>query len=224
MFPISDSIPARRFPFITVALIAINVFVFFQQIVTPDTEAFVATYALIPSKVNFANPATLFPFITSMFLHGGFLHIISNMWFLWVFGDNVEGYLGTFKYLLLYFASGILGSLAQFLLMRDSPIPTLGASGAIAGVLGAYYVMFPESKIKTLLPVFGFISFVTVSAPFMLGYWFILQVISGAVSLPSTGSMGGVAFFAHIGGFIAGFVLAKILKPRNIDTIEGSLA
>lgn len=216
MFPISDSVPARRFPFLNVAIIVLTIYVFYQQLIAPSQEAFIVQYALIPSLIDFNNFQTLLPFVTSIFLHGGFLHILSNMWFLWVFGDNVEGHLGFVPFLFLYFASGIIGSLAQYLLMPSSPIPMLGASGAVAGVLGSYFVLFPHSRIKTIIPFFGFASIMYVGAPFMLGYWFVLQIFSGVSSLPFLGEGGGVAFFAHIGGFVTGFILAKILRKREV--------
>lgn len=213
MIPISDSIKSRTFPFLNIFLILTTVSVFFLQLTTVDQEEFINQYALIPQIVNFANFSTLIPFVTSIFLHGGFLHIISNMLFLWVFGDNVEGHLGVLPYLVLYLASGITGGLLQYMLMPDSPIPMLGASGAIAGVLGSYFVMFPGSKIKTIVPFFGFITTAEIPAPFMLGYWFLLQVISGTFSLTVSADGGGIAFFAHIGGFVAGFILTMLFKP-----------
>ena len=215
MFPISDSIPSRRIPFINVAIILVTIYVFFQQIVASNQEAFIAQYALIPVLVNFSDPQTLFPFITSIFLHGGFLHIVSNMWFLWVFGDNVETHIPFVFYPLLYLLSGIVGGLSQYIFSPQSNIAMLGASGAVAGVLGAYYVLFPHSKIKTLVPFFGFATIVRVGAPFMLGYWFILQVFSGVTSLPMLGETGGVAFFAHVGGFVTGVFFAKLFKKEK---------
>lgn len=213
MIPISDSIHSKRFPIINISIIAATIFVFFQQITVHNPDAFIENYALIPALINFSIPDTLFPFLTSIFLHGGFLHIASNMVFLWVFGDNVEGHLGIF-YPILYFASGIAGGLSQYVLNTESPVPMLGASGAIAGVLGSYYVLLPHSKIKTLVPFFGFLSVVEIPATFMLGYWFLLQVLSGAVSLSYVSdATGGVAFFAHIGGFIAGLLITMALKP-----------
>ena len=220
MFPISDSIKARRFPFINIILVIATVFIFIQQLITPNPEFLIQKYALIPTQVLFSNFLTLAPFITAIFLHGGFLHIISNMWFLWVFGDNVEGYTGWFFYPLIYFLSGIIGNFAQYILMPSSPIPMLGASGAIAGVLGAYYVLFPKSQIRTLVPVFGFPAVVNISAPFMLGYWFVLQIISGAVSLPFFAGTGGVAFFAHVGGFITGVIFGQMLKQDVEEQLE----
>jgi len=226
MFPISDSVPARTFPIANIAIIVATVFVFIQQLVSPDPEAFIYQYAFIPAEIDFGNAYTLTTFITSMFLHGGLLHIISNMWFLWVFGDNVEGYLGKLGFLVTYFVSGIVGGLLQYSIAPNSPIPMLGASGAVAGALGAYYVLFPHSKIKTLVPFFGFASIVEIGAPLMLGYWFILQVFSGAASLPFISEQGGgVAFWAHVGGFAAGVILANLMKKRDgSEHIEASVA
>lgn len=215
MFPISDSIQSRRFPLLNITIIAATIFVFIQQLLAPNQEAFIRSYALIPSLVNFADFSTLTPFVTAIFLHGGFLHIISNMWFLWVFGDDVEDRFGFFLFPILYIGAGIIGNVVQYALMPSSTIPMLGASGAIAGVLGAYYVLFPYSKIKTLVPIFFFLTVVEIPAPFMLGYWFILQVISGASSLPFSGSSGGIAFFAHVGGFISGIVFVKLFGIRG---------
>lgn len=217
MFPISDSHPAGRFPLINIILIAATVFVFIQQLLTANPEEFISQYALIPSLINFSDFQTLIPFISAIFLHGGFLHIISNMWFLWVFGDNVEGHFGFLLFPIVYFLSGIIGNLVQYLFMPSSSIPMLGASGAVAGVLGAYYVFFPHAKIKTLIPFFGFASIVSIPASFMLGYWFVLQLFSGAVSLPFSGETGGVAFWAHVGGFATGVIFAKIFKSLKAD-------
>lgn len=216
MIPISDSISARRFPLLNVLLIGITFFVFYLQITAPNFEAFILRYAFIPANIDFTNYTTLFPFITSIFLHGSILHIISNMLFLWVFGDNVEAHFGWIFFLPVYFISGFVGSVAQYILMPTSTIPMLGASGAVAGMLGAYYVLFPHAKVKTLVPFFGFLSVVNIPAGFMLGYWFVLQVLSGAISLPFSSESGGVAFFAHVGGFLTGIFFAKLTKPKDI--------
>lgn len=222
MFPISDSIPSRRFPFINIGLIIITCYIFYLQMINP--ESFTINYALVPSLVNLADYSTLLQFITSIFLHGGWLHIISNMWFLWIFGDNVEGSLGHFWYLILYLLSGIIGGLAQYIFMPSSDIPMLGASGAVAGALGAYFLLFPHHKIKTLIPIFGFISFTNVSAYIMLGYWFVLQILSGAMSLPSSGvDEGGVAFWAHVGGFLAGLIMGRLFAKAEKNVIEGEI-
>lgn len=215
MFPLYDTIRPHRFPFLNWALVIITVYVFFLQLTTPEVEAFIMQYALVPSLVDFANPVTLLPFITAIFLHGGLLHILSNMWFLVVFGDNVDASLGFFGFLLLYFAAGIIGNFVQFLFTPDSNIPMLGASGAVAGILGCYYVLFPHSKIKTLVFILFFVTIIEISAPLMLGYWFILQIISGAASVPMLGAeTGGVAFFAHIAGFVVGLVFGYFYKNK----------
>ncbi len=214
MFPLWDSIHTNKFPLVNITLIIVTGYVFFKEISAVDPNAFIQQYALIPSLVSLSNFATFFPFLTAIFLHGGWLHILSNMWFLWVFGDDVEGYFGHFFYLILYFLSGIAGNIVQFLLMPHSNIPMLGASGAIAGVLGAYFVLFPYSKVKTFLPIFFFFTIVDIPAPFMLGYWFLLQLVSGAASLPLMGAVGGVAFFAHVTGFLVGAIVGTSSKER----------
>jgi membrane associated rhomboid family serine protease len=217
MLPISDAqYKAGRFPLFNILIIGFTIYVFFLQITSSDQEAFIYQYALVPASVDWSNFATLFPFVTAMFLHGGFLHIFSNMLFLWVFGDNVEGSLPLFFYPLLYLGSGIVGAVTQYLLMPASTIPMLGASGAVAGALGGYFALFPHHRIKTLvfLPPF-FITTAEINAGLMLGYWFILQLFSGALSLPFLGEQGGVAFFAHAGGFIFGYIFTKLLGRYN---------
>ena len=196
---------------------------FYLQITALNPEAFIYKYALVPSEIDFSNFATLYPFVTSMFLHGGFLHIGSNMLFLWVFGDNVEGHLPPFVYLFLYLGAGIVGSLAQYFMDPTSTIPMLGASGAVAGALGAYFTLFPHHKIKTLVILPIFITIIEISAVFMLGYWILLQLISGAGSVGLPADQGGVAYFAHIGGFAFGYFFAKIFAktvPQELRRIE----
>ncbi len=214
MFPISDSIRARRFPFITLLFIFLTVFVFFQQLAAPDQEAFLLEYSLIPSRIDFSNLVTFIPFITAIFLHGGFLHILSNMWFLWIFGDDVEGYLPPFIFFFLYLFAGIAGNLVQYSFMPTTSIPMVGASGAVAGVLGCYFVLFPHSKIKTLVFLFFFVTVIEINAPLMLGYWFLLQLFSGTVSLPFMNDQGGIAFWAHVAGFIAGVIFGVLFKGQ----------
>lgn len=215
MFPISDSIPSRRFPFFTLLFILFTVYIFFQQLLSSNQVDFINKYALIPSNINFSNINTLLPFVTAIFLHAGFMHILSNMWFLWIFGDNVEDYLNPFFFLLLYITAGIAGNLAQYLFMSNISIPMLGASGAVAGVLGCYYILFPFSKIRTIVFAFFFMTTIEISAPIMLGYWFVLQLISGTVSLPSSTEQGGVAFWAHVVGFIVGIIFGIIFKKTH---------
>jgi membrane associated rhomboid family serine protease len=212
MFPISDSIQARRFPFITLSVILLTVYIFAQQFLALDQVGFIELNSLIPSRVNFSDFSTLFPFVSAIFLHGGILHILSNMWFLWVFGDDVEGYLPAFVFLLLYITAGVGGNLAQYFFMPGSSIPMLGASGAVAGVLGCYYILFPHSKVKTVVFLFFFVTIIEISAPLMLGYWFVLQLVSGAASLPFMNDQGGVAFWAHAAGFLIGMFFGIFLK------------
>ena len=218
MFPVSDADhKVRKFPFVNVALILANIIVFYFQLTASNFEAFVYQYALVPAEINFSDWATLYPFITSMFLHGGFLHIISNMVFLWVFGDNVEDVFGHINYLLIYLLSGIVGSFAQYMLSPDSAIPMLGASGAVAGALGAYFVLFPHHRIKSFIFLPPFISMTTLSAGFMLGYWVVLQIISslGVLGM-GMAEQGGVAYLAHLGGFAIGFLFGRIVPKQSI--------
>lgn len=223
MFPISASIRSKRVPVITLLLIAINILVFVLQIQSNNLDKFIDLYALIPKNINFFNLNTLPPFITAIFLHGGFFHLLSNMWFLWVFGDAVESELGTLKYLSVYFAAGILGNFAQYLLNPASPIPMLGASGAISGILGAYMILFPKSMIKTFMIFIFSVSIVNIPALIYIFYWFILQLFAGILSLPFSYQSGGVAFWAHVGGFLAGAYLVKRIKTPRAPYIEGEI-
>jgi membrane associated rhomboid family serine protease len=225
MIPISDSVKSKKFPILNLLIIGINIYVFIQMLLSGNIDAFIGNFALIPANIDFSNISTLYPFITHMFLHGGFFHIISNMLFLWVFGDNIEGHYGRLWYLIIYFISGIAGALLQFIFSPHSMIPMLGASGAISGILGAYYISHPHSKIKSLFPIFFFITFIEIPSGLYIIYWFVLQLFSGITSLGSiTDQTGGVAVWAHIGGFIAGVLLAKILPEQNNDgIIEGEI-
>lgn len=218
MFPLSDGFKSSKFPVMTWFLILLNTAVFVYEVMTPDIDSFINHYALVPSHVDFTNYVTLIPFVTAIFLHGGFLHILSNMWFLFIFGDNVEEAFSPLGFLFLFLISGIFGNLLQYAISPHASIPILGASGAIAGVLGAYYKLYPYAKVKTLIFVFFFVTVLDLSAPLVLGYWFILQLISGFGSLAQTNmDQGGVAFFAHIAGFIVGILLAKMMSKRIIS-------
>lgn len=215
MIPLSDTKTSGKFPFWIVAIIAVNAWVFLQELISPNPDLFISQYAVIPSQIDFSTLSTLIPFITSQFLHGGFIHIISNMWFLWIFGDNVEERLGSFFFPILYLLAGAVGGLVQYIFIIDSSIPMLGASGAIAGVLGAYLAFFPSHRIKTLMPLFGFFTVINLPAYIVLFFWFFTQLFSGSASIiTATASLGGVAFFAHIGGFVTGWLVAKLFnKP-----------
>lgn len=213
MIPLRDSHPANIFPFWVITIIALNIYVFFLELTAANPDLFIAQYALISNLVDLADSQTWIPFITSQFLHGGFVHIISNMLFLWIFGDNVEGRLGFLLFPIFYLAAGAAGGAAQYILDPNSTIPMLGASGAIAGVLGAYFALFGHHKIKTLVPVFGFLTVVDIPASVMLFYWFITQLFSGVASIPlAAEGLGGIAFFAHAGGFVFGWVVGRSFK------------
>jgi membrane associated rhomboid family serine protease len=214
MIPLRDSESPGIFPFWVFTIIAANTFIFYLQTTSSNPDAFISQYSLIPSQINFNNPTSLLPFITSQFLHGGILHILSNMWFLWIFGDNVEGRAGKILFPLLYLISGAAGAFAQYIFMTDSNIPMLGASGAIAGVLGAYFAWFPHHKVKTLLPLFVIFTIIEIPAFLMLLYWLATQIFAGVGSFNPEQDIGGVAYFAHIGGFIAGWVSAKLLNGK----------
>jgi membrane associated rhomboid family serine protease len=217
MIPISDSNPSRRFPLVNLSLIAINVIAFLFELSLPTRtlERLVATWGVIPSNIllALANPFDVSPFIwltlvTSQFLHGGWAHIIGNMLFLFVFGDNIEDTLGHWGYLIFYLLAGIAAALVQIFVMGPSRIPTIGASGAIAGVLGAYLILYPTARIGILLPIFIFFTTIDLPAIFVIGWWFVQQFFYGIGSLTTTAAAtGGIAFWAHIGGFITGLVL-----------------
>ena len=216
MFPIKDHHPSGKFPFVNLGLIFTNIYIFFKELTVIDLNSYINTYALVPRNVDFSRPETLTVFITSLFLHAGFLHILSNMWFLWIFGDNVEARLGHVKYLVFYLFCGIAASFGQHIFISNSALPMLGASGAIAGVLGAYLHFFPKSTIDTLIPIFGFPTIMAIPASFMLIYWFITQAFSGAASIVvATASVGGVAYIAHAAGFLSSLIFSLFFTPRK---------
>ena len=224
MIPLRDSIRARQKPYVNWLLIVVNFIVFFSYLGLSQSrlEELYFQYGVVPSKVVYLLQTgaswhlVLIPFITAMFLHGGWLHIIGNMWYLFIFGDNVEDRLGHARFLLFYLITGIIGSLAHVLMNAGSPIPTVGASGAIAGVLGGYFLLFPRARILSLVPFFVFFM-VEIPAVFFLAFWFILQLINGAVSLG--GVANPVAWVAHVGGFLAGAVLIKLIAPRHSNNL-----
>jgi membrane associated rhomboid family serine protease len=232
MFPISDNNPTRITPYVTYVLIVVNilVFIFELSLTQPGLEQFFQLYAVVPKELSasFAGvplnqsvpePLTL---ITSQFLHGGFMHILGNMLFLWIFGNNIEDQLGHVKYVIFYLTCGALAALAQWIFSTQSGIPSLGASGAIAGVLGAYILRFPNARVRTLLFLGPFITFPDIPAIFFLGIWFVQQALYGVASLnvPSTIGMeeGGVAYWAHIGGFVFGAILGPLMGLFSSDS------
>jgi membrane associated rhomboid family serine protease len=212
MIPIRDEIPTRRVPIVNYLLIAVNIIVFILVWSSGSAqESLFNQFAMIPA--NFANGVSLGDVIsifTSMFMHSGLAHIAGNMLYLWIFGDNVEDSLGHVGYLVFYLLGGVLASLAHILTNSGSQVPTVGASGAIAAVLGAYLVLYPQSRILTFIPLGFFMRLTSVPAIIVLGLWFILQLFNGVLTIGAA-DVGGVAFWAHIGGFVAGVVIAKLL-------------
>ena len=208
LFPYKDDNPRVLFPYITYTLITINILIFFTfmyvSFLTPNTNLFY-TFGFIPNSIN------LFTILSSMFIHGGFGHIFSNMWFLYIFGDNIESILGHVKFLLFYILCGFGAAFAQYIINPNSSIPMVGASGAIAGVLGAYMISFPKAKVHVFAFIIIFITTLIVPAQIVLGLWFFIQLSSGLNSL-GIDTNGGVAWFAHIGGFIAGIGSIKYIQ------------
>ena len=219
MIPLRDTIPVRRFPIVNTALIALNVLVFlFESLLGP--EELISLFGLFGlTSARFWQGGGLdrwWPLLTAPFLHGGWWHLISNMLALYIFGDNVEDRLGRVRYPLFYLGSGLAAHAAHLLAQAGSPIPTVGASGAIAGVLGAYLVLFPRARVVTLVPVFYFLRLVQVPAAVYLGFWFVSQLFNGLFALSATSVLqaGGVAWWEHIGGFIFGLVVIRLISPR----------
>jgi membrane associated rhomboid family serine protease len=212
MFPISDVIPSRTVPFVTVGLIVANALVFLYMLALPDgmLESFVSTYAVVPA--SFSVPTL----VTSQFLHAGWMHIIGNMLYLWIFGDNVEDRLGHVRYLLFYLGAGAVAAILQVLFNPFSAVPMLGASGAIAAVMGAYFVLYPQSRVLTAIFIVIFFDVVEIPAVFFLGIWFLMQLLSGVGSLGvSNAAGGGTAFWAHVGGFVVGAAIGLVLRARD---------
>ena len=214
MFPIGDDNSQRRtLPVVTYVLVGLNVFMFLLELSAGDN--FIQRWAFIPAAFA-ANPAGNFITIfTAMFMHGGWLHLLGNMLFLWIFGDNVEDRLGHAKFLVFYLLAGIAGTLAQFALAPHSSVPNVGASGAIAGVLGGYILLYPRARVLTVIFIIIFFTLIEIPAVFVLGFWFFQQVAFGALDLSNpTGQGGGVAYFAHIGGFVFGLLAIKAFAQR----------
>lgn len=215
MIPISDQTPVRRFPIVNYLLILVNFFVFLVFLSAgSNQDALVQKYALVPAQF-LANPtAHIVDIFTSMFMHGGWAHILGNMLYLWIFGDNVEDRMGHFPYIFFYLLGGVVASLAHVYTNPASQIPTVGASGAIAAVLGAYLVLFPRGRVLTFIPLGFFLFLRTIPASIVLGFWFILQLFSGLLTLGGP-DVGGVAVWAHIGGFVFGLLVALVFVRRT---------
>lgn len=227
MIPIRDDQPRFSKPYITYTLVALNVVVFlFELSIGAQSHralnAFIYEFGVVPEHFTEAlnghfplsNLGLFIPILTSMFLHASWLHILGNMWVLWIFGDNIEDYLGHFQYLIFYLVCGFAASITHIFLNFGSNVPSVGASGAIAGVMGAYFLLYPKARVLTLVP---FLVFFTVWLPawVVLGYWFLTQFVSGATTIAfSSQTGGGIAFWAHVGGFVAGIVMIKLFPQR----------
>ena len=219
MIPLRDTARLSTFPIINIIFIAINIIIFvYEQSLGNRLNQFIYHYGLVPailfSNAELSVTDRFLPFMSSMFLHGGWLHLIGNMLFLYIFGDNVEDRLGHLKYAVFYIICGLIAAMFQVATNLHSNIPMVGASGAISGVLGAYLLFFPKSKVLTLVPIFIFIQFIHIPAAVFILIWFGFQLLSGIGTLSISHGMGGVAFWAHIGGFIGGLILAKPFQKK----------
>ena len=219
MIPLRDVIPSRTTPYVTIGLIAVNALVFLYEMTLgdPRLEEFIIYFGLVPAAFSWV------AVLTSMFLHGGFLHVGGNMLFLWIFGDNVEDRMGLGRFLVFYLLCGAAAALAQTAMSPDSVVPMVGASGAVAGIMGAYFVLYPHSRIVTLIPLFVFFHVMEVPALVFLGLWFVLQFISGVGSIAAaTGGepAGGIAFWAHVAGFVAGVSGVLVFRRPERQRVE----
>jgi len=212
MIPLRDVIPSRTFPFVTITIIVLNALAWMLELSldSRDLQQFIYTYGVIPG--NFHAPTL----VTSMFLHGSWMHILGNMWYLWIFGDNVEDRFGHAGFVLFYLLCGFAAALGQILINSSSMLPTIGASGAIAGVMGAYFVMYPQSRVLTLVPIVFYIDIIELPAIVLLGFWFLMQLFNaGAVAVATNSTGGGVAFAAHVAGFLVGMASAFVFRKRD---------
>jgi membrane associated rhomboid family serine protease len=227
MFPLRDRLPSRTTPFVTWLLIAANVLAFLYELAMIEAvgDRFVLAWGMVPARLAHDPSGEAVTVLTSMFLHGGWVHLGGNMLFLWIFGDNVEDRLGHLRYSLFYLLSGVAAAAAQFFIDPGSRLPMVGASGAIAGVLGAYVLLYPRARVLVAFPIFFFIQFFELPAWVVIGEWFVLQLFNGALSLGPRAAAGGVAFFAHIGGFVAGVAMIKLMAPAaraRVSTSAGA--
>jgi membrane associated rhomboid family serine protease len=214
MIPLRDVIPSRTTPYITVTLIVLNALAWFYELAVPEDllPVFLQTYGVVPA---YFRAPTL---VTSMFLHGSWSHVIGNMWFLWIFGDNIEDRLGHGRFVLFYLICGIGAAAGHILMEPRSMLPTIGASGAIAGVMGAYFVLYPHSRVLTLVPLFIYWEIVELPAIFLLGFWFLMQLFGagiGTISSTSGAESGGIAFMAHIAGFALGALIVFVFRKSR---------
>ena len=233
MIPLRDTIPSRTIPYVNYLLIVVNVLVFIYELSWGgQLPRLLGGYGLIPARFfvlhasHKVSPVIVYlPFISYMFFHGGWLHLLGNMLYLWIFGDNIEDRLGHGCYLIFYLVCGLAAAVVHLLTNTNSVVPTIGASGAIAGVMGAYLMLYPRARVVTLLPIFFFFYIVEIPAFFFLGFWFLLQLVQGFSTLASHAPVyGGIAWWAHIGGFLFGQLVAFLLvKSRRDETKGGSV-
>lgn len=219
MIPLKDDIPSSTFPIVNYVLIALNLAVFgFELSLGRSLDQYLYTHAVIPAEVVSVGLTAeqIVKMTATMFFHGGWLHLLSNMLYLWIFGDNVEDRMGHFKYLVFYLVTGYLATFAHIFFHPQSNIPLVGASGAIAGVLGAYLILFPRARVLTLVFIFIFIQVIPIPAVVFLGFWFILQLLSGTAAMANQAAQ-SVAFWAHAGGFMAGMLLVKLFATRKVN-------
>lgn len=216
MFPLYDTVRSRRFPFINWMLILLNGLIFYYEITLGEDRLnrFILNWGLIPAQLTSNYAESWLTVFTSMFLHGGWLHILGNMWTLFIFGDNIEDRMGHGNYLVFYLLSGAAAAILQSVLMPASQVPMIGASGAIAGVLGAYLILYPRARIASLVPILFVFTLVEIPAVIYLGIWFVLQLFSGWSALQGAAS-GGIAWWAHIGGFVFGVITVHLFAKRR---------
>jgi len=231
MIPLGDSVPSDRTPFVTYLLLALNVLVFLYEVVLgPGADAFIRIWGTTPADILMwqREPAVLLTLVTSVFLHGGWIHLIGNMLYLGIFGDNVEGIMGHKRYLFFYLLCGVMANVAQILITPTSTVPGIGASGAIAGVLAAYLLSFPRARVFVGIPLLLFVRVFALPAIVVLGFWFVLQLFNSiaVIAASDEATLGGVAWWAHIGGFVTGLILTPILRQRRrhqfryLDTVD----
>src|SRR3954465_8121927 len=212
MLPLRDVIPSRTTPYVTVTIIILNALAWFYEVSMPREQlsVFLQLFGVVPAA--FSAPTLL----TSMFLHGSWSHVIGNMWYLWIFGDNVEDRLGHGRFVVFYLLCGIAAAFGQIVLDPESTLPMIGASGAIAGVMGAYFVLYPQSRVLTLIPLIIFWEIIELPAIMLLGFWFLMQLFSaGAIAVTASSAGGGVAFMAHVAGFIMGMVAVFAFRKKQ---------
>lgn len=218
MIPLKDDIPSSKYPVVNTGLIAVNCLVFIFEIAWgSQAVVLIQSWGIVPRRLLEAGLADWVTILSSMFLHGGWAHVIGNMLYLYIFGDNVEDAMGHIRYLLFYLLCGFGATWAHVLTNPSSVVPTVGASGAIAGVLGAYFILYPRAGVLTLIPLGFFLQVVRIPAVLVLGFWIVIQFFSGLASIPmAKAAGGGVAWFAHIGGFLAGLALVKLFAGRRL--------